>query len=208
MRVGKPLRGYFGSVLSLAFSPDSTLIASGSADETIRVWDATTGAAIGEPLRGHTHAVSSLAFLPDGSQLVSGSWDNTIRLWNTTSGAAFGEPLRHSSWVSVSFSGDGKHVASCSSYRTIRVWDTNLGVAKGILEPMGCDVVQTETETTVTGPPIGQLRALGDLDMMGAFLTASVLAAVATQPVSKERVNSTDGTRDQLRRFMALPINE
>ena len=81
--------------------------------------------------------------------------------------------------------------------------------AKGILEPMGCDVVQTETETTVTGPPIGQLRVLGDLDMetmTDAFLTASMLAAVATQPVSKERVNSTDGMRDQLRRFMALPI--
>lgn len=70
------------------------------------------------------------------------------------------------------------------------------GFAKGVLEPMGCNVVQTETETTVTGPPIGQLRALGDVDMetmTDAFLTASVLAAVATQPVSKERVNSTDG---------------
>jgi len=54
--------------------------------------------------------------------------------------------------------------------------------AKDVLEPMGCDVVQTETETTVTGPPIGQLKAPGYLDMepmTDAFLTASVLAAVA-----------------------------
>lgn len=55
--------------------------------------------------------------------------------------------------------------------------------AKDVLEPMGCNVVQTETETTVTGPPIGQLKALGYVDMepmTDAFLTASVLAAVAT----------------------------
>ncbi len=58
------------------------------------------------------------------------------------------------------------------------------GFAKGVLEPMGCTVVQTETETTVTGPPVGQLRALGYVDMepmTDAFLTASVLAAVATR---------------------------
>lgn len=62
--------------------------------------------------------------------------------------------------------------------------------AKGVLEPMGCTVVQTATETTVTGPPPGQLRAIGNVDMetmTDAFLTASVLAAVAAQPVLKER---------------------
>lgn len=55
--------------------------------------------------------------------------------------------------------------------------------AKEVLEPMGCEVVQTETETTVRGPPIGTLRPLGLVDMepmTDAFLTASVLAAVAT----------------------------
>lgn len=72
--------------------------------------------------------------------------------------------------------------------------------AKDVLEPMGCKVVQTATETTVTGPPVGQLRALGFIDMepmTDAFLTASALAAVASQPALPERlqdqqpVNST-----------------
>jgi pentafunctional AROM polypeptide len=56
--------------------------------------------------------------------------------------------------------------------------------AKEVLEPMGCIVNQTATQTTVTGPPIGQLRALHSVDMepmTDAFLTASVLAAVATK---------------------------
>lgn len=62
--------------------------------------------------------------------------------------------------------------------------------AKEVLEPMGCEVIQTETETTVRGPPVGQLRALGLVDMepmTDAFLTASVLAAVAVAPPLRKR---------------------
>lgn len=62
--------------------------------------------------------------------------------------------------------------------------------AKEVLEPMGCTVHQTATSTTVTGPPVGQLRALGNVDMepmTDAFLTASVLAAVATTPCDAAR---------------------
>ncbi|KAH9975308.1 Enolpyruvate transferase domain-containing protein [Lactifluus volemus] len=54
--------------------------------------------------------------------------------------------------------------------------------AKEVLEPIGCTVIQTATETTVQGPSIGQLKALGLIDMepiTDAFHTASVLAAVA-----------------------------
>jgi len=57
--------------------------------------------------------------------------------------------------------------------------------AREVLEPMGCTVVQTATETTVQGPPVAQLRAIGLIDMepmTDAFLTASVLAAVAVRP--------------------------
>ena len=62
--------------------------------------------------------------------------------------------------------------------------------AKEVLEPMGCKVEQTATSTTVTGPPVGTLKALGNVDMepmTDAFLTASVLAAVANAPCDKGR---------------------
>ncbi|KAE8538060.1 pentafunctional AROM polypeptide [Cryptococcus gattii VGV] len=62
--------------------------------------------------------------------------------------------------------------------------------AKEVLEPMGCTVEQTLTSTKVTGPPVGTLRALGNVDMepmTDAFLTASVLAAVAVKPCLPER---------------------
>lgn len=74
--------------------------------------------------------------------------------------------------------------------------------AKDVLEPMGCTVVQTETETTVTGPPVGELRALGFVDMepmTDAFLTASALAAVASLPSlpgrSKDDKQPSNSTR-------------
>lgn len=78
--------------------------------------------------------------------------------------------------------------------------------AKEVLEPMGCVVVQTETETTVTGPPVGQLRALGYVDMepmTDAFLTASVLAAVATrEPLSGRELK--DGSNITTTRILGI----
>ena len=78
--------------------------------------------------------------------------------------------------------------------------------AKEVLEPMGCKVIQTETETTVTGPPLGQLKAIGLVDMepmTDAFLTASVLAAVATLPPSEERT-LRDGSRPTTTRIIGI----
>ena len=62
-------------------SSDLARIASGSWDNTLRLWDAKTGAALGEPLRGHTNWVRSVAFSPEGKRLVSGSQDFTVRIW-------------------------------------------------------------------------------------------------------------------------------
>lgn len=62
--------------------------------------------------------------------------------------------------------------------------------AKDVLERMGCIVEQSETRTSVTGPPRGMLKAIGTVDMepmTDAFLTASVLAAVAARPVSEDQ---------------------
>ncbi|KAI0746279.1 Pentafunctional AroM protein [Daedaleopsis nitida] len=78
--------------------------------------------------------------------------------------------------------------------------------AKEVLEPMGCTVVQTKTETTVTGPPPGELKALGLVDMepmTDAFLTASVLAAVASTPPSAERALQ-DGTKPTTTRIIGI----
>jgi WD40 repeat protein len=81
----KILTGHTDSIKSLAITPDSLTLVSGSWDGTIRLWSLPDGNHI-KTLTGHTHSVMSLAITPDSLTLVSGSWDGTIRLWSLPDG--------------------------------------------------------------------------------------------------------------------------
>jgi WD40 repeat protein len=103
---------------------------SGSSDNAIRVWDATTGSMVSEIL-GHIGPVLSVFFSPDGSQIASGSTDTTVRVWDveTASGAESMLVMQgHTSAVHcVLFSPDGQTIVSGSDDATIRVWETISG---------------------------------------------------------------------------------
>jgi WD40 repeat protein len=119
------LRGHKDPVSSVCFSPDGKLLASGSSDSTIILWDVATRQRVGEPLTGHKSWVYSVCFSPDGKLLASGSWDDTIILWDVATRQPVGEPLTgHKDDVySVCFSPDGKLLASGSWDDAIILWD-------------------------------------------------------------------------------------
>ena len=108
--------------MSSTFSRDGSLLASGSFDGTVKLWDVATQDYIAA-LEGHTDGVWSVAFSPDGSLLATASSDSTVKLWNVQTKESIATLEGHRWEVSsVSFSPDGLLLVS-ESFGTIKLWD-------------------------------------------------------------------------------------
>jgi WD40 repeat protein/serine/threonine protein kinase len=117
-----------GEILkTLAFSPDSELLASGTgfADGTVTLWSISERRLI-DRLDGHTDYICSLAFSPNGKQLASASADQTIRLWNTEKWEhpAVLRGHRHEVFA-LCYSSDGRQLVSGCKNGEIRTWSTD-----------------------------------------------------------------------------------
>ena len=112
-------------VFSAAFSNDGTRVESGSGDNTVRIWNSTTGEMERIP-EGHSHWVRSVAFSSDGTHVVSGSRDKLVLIWNGNTGEIEHVLEGHSdSMTSVAISDDGTRVVSGSVDKTVRIWNAN-----------------------------------------------------------------------------------
>ncbi|KAJ6144961.1 hypothetical protein N7470_008856 [Penicillium chermesinum] len=132
------LEGHSYEIRSIAWSPDGSRLASGSADKTVRIWDPATGQSV-SILEGHTDWVNSIAWSPDGSRLVSGSGDKTVRIWDPATGQSVStlncySRSAFSAVYSIAWSPDGSRLASGSGDNIVQIWDLATGQSMSILE--------------------------------------------------------------------------
>ena len=170
-------------VISIAFSPDGKMLASGSDDDTVRLWNATTGTLI-HTLEGHTDDVNSVAFSPDGNTLASasGSWNNTVRLWNATTGTLIHTLEEHTG--GIAFSPDGKTLASGSWDNTVRLWNATTGTLIHTLEG------HTRAVYSIAFSPDGKTLASGSWDDTVRLWNATTGTLIHTLEGHTDWVNS------------------
>jgi len=155
------LEGHSELVWTVAFHPFYPIIASGSDDKTIRIWDATTRQCL-QVLEDHQEWVLSVAFSGDGEVLASGSKDCTIKLWDIEAEKCLATFNGHKDAVwSVACSQDGKVMASAGFELEVKLWDiqteecthTLKGHRKGIkalaISPDGKIVVSGGFDTVI-----------------------------------------------------------
>ncbi|CAN2045268.1 ribosome assembly protein SQT1 [Candidatus Magnetomoraceae bacterium gMMP-1] len=119
--------GHIDTVLSVAFSPDGKKCLSGSKDNTIKLWDISTGNIL-KTLNGHTGAVRTVTFLNDGNHALSGSDDTLINLWDLEKGKTIRtfkgltDPVKL-----VEFSQQANIISGKSVKQDLKIWDADTG---------------------------------------------------------------------------------
>ncbi len=112
---------------SLAFSPKGTLLASGSVERVVKLWDIRTGDCLAT-MEGHTYPVLSLSFSPDGTKLVSGSGDTSLIIWDVENHAQLHQMKGHGFYVvTCDWDPNDNRIVSGSVDANVCEWDSNTG---------------------------------------------------------------------------------
>lgn len=154
------LTGHEGDVNVIYYSQDGLLLASGSKDGTVRIWDMRTGEEAMVPLRGDDGSVWAIVFSPNGRTIFSGTESGVVCIWYLLAGHATSQRLTgHAAAVlSVAYSSDGSLLASASRDTTLRLWRRETGDLRAVLRG------HTGAVNTVAFSPDGQTLASGSDD--------------------------------------------
>ncbi|MCJ1352034.1 MAG: hypothetical protein MMC33_002018 [Icmadophila ericetorum] len=110
-------KGHTNGVMCLQY--DDRILATGSYDTTIKIWDTDTGTEL-QTLKGHTSGIRCLQF--DNNKLISGSIDKSLKVWNWRTGECLSTYSGHSGGV-ISLHFDSTILVSGSMDKTIRIWN-------------------------------------------------------------------------------------
>ncbi|MDJ0736154.1 MAG: serine/threonine-protein kinase [Nostocaceae cyanobacterium] len=156
------LKGHTSMVHTVTISPKGNILASGSSDNTIKLWNVNTGKLLrklGGWFAGHSSMVYDLAFSPNGEIIASASWDETIKLWQVSSGKEIRTFKGHTNSVnSIAFNLNGQILASGSADCTLKLWLVSSG--REISNFYG----HSDSILSVKFSPIGEIIATGSAD--------------------------------------------
>jgi WD40 repeat protein len=131
--IGEALTAHNNWIASLAFSKDNSLLATGSWDHTVILWDISNPAAPERlsTLTEHSASVRTVTFSPDGKILASGSDDGGVNLWEVTNPTSpqllYSLDAAFYDVIGLSFSPDGNFLASGNGDAEVILWDVNTG---------------------------------------------------------------------------------
>lgn len=162
-QIERTLNKHSDAVIGMAFSADSTLLATGSAlgpddiaDISIKLWNVLDGREL-FTLKGHSEDIHAVAFSPDGSLLASGGIDPTVKIWDVKSGQLIRSLHSGEGIMDVIFSPDGTLMASAGSDGNVKLWDVASGKQLKTL-------VHPDELKTVAFSPDGTLLVSGSYD--------------------------------------------
>jgi WD40 repeat protein len=119
----RTFRGHTDSIYSIAFSPNSKLLASAGYDRLVKLWDVDSGKEI-KTLKEHVDAVYSIAFTPDGKHLVSAAGDRTVKIWEVQSGRRVATLSdSQDALYALAVHPSGKWIAAAGADKIIRIWN-------------------------------------------------------------------------------------
>ncbi len=176
------LLGHNGAVFGVAFRPDGKVLASVSADRTLKLWDVATGARLDTRPESQKD-LYAVAWSPDGTRVAAGGVDNRIRVWKVSPSAVEGtNPIAFSQFahdgtiLRIAWSADGKWILSGADDATVRVFDAS-NLSQKVTFPK-----QSDWPSALSFAQNGAIAIIGRLDgTIGFYDALERQGAVAPQ---------------------------